>query len=573
MARTESPTSSELETQSSRARSTWRWLGKHPMALFVVALAAFILWPLLNLELAASANGGRGFADLVTYPGIGRVLWNTAFLAVGSLLVAVVLGVGLAFCVTRCPRRVRPLLGLIPLLPLVVPSVANTTGWVFLLSPNAGYLNAILRQLPWWSGSTSGPVDIFSLLWIVLLTGFSLTAFVYLYVYSSMEAIGTELEAAARVSGATARRAFFTITLPLIRPALVYSSGIVLLLGIGQFTNPLLLGTARNIDVLTTVLYKATIDYPINYGLGAAVSAPLILAGLLVVVMQVRAIGEQTRYVVVTGKSSYVRARGSWFAAIPIGVFGLVAVLLPLGALVIVSLSGFWSANIDFGALTTANYERMIADPRTRDAVMTSVVATVVATAIVVPLGLAAAMMMSGSIRIGGVFRRAVDILVTLPLGMPAAIFGFAILYAYALAPFNLYGTSAIVTIAYVTLMIPHATRPQLTALLSVGKEYAEASLVCGASRLRTFLKVELAFVRSGIAVAIALVIVLLFHEFSASLMVASASTRTVGTLLYSYYSGGTYPNVAVLALLMVAVTTLGVTMALFVGGSKALRS
>ena len=214
----------------------------------------------------------------------------------------------------------------------------------------------------------------------------------------------------------------------------------------------------------------------------------------------------------------------------------------------------------------------MLTNPRTIDALQTSIVTIIIAVLVVVPIGLIAALTMTGSIRASTFMKNAVDLLSTLPLAMPAAIMGFAVLYAYTSAPFFLYGTTAIIAIAYITLMIPHAVRPQLTSLISFGHEFSEASKVSGASRWRTFYAVELPLVRKGTAVACSLVIILLFHEFAASLMVASAQTQTVGTLLYSYYTGGIYPEVAVLALLMVVVTAIGMTFAALIGGRKVLE-
>ena len=40
---------------------------------------------------------------------------------------------------------------ILPILPIVVPFVACVLGWTFLLSPRPGYLNALLRHLPWWT--------------------------------------------------------------------------------------------------------------------------------------------------------------------------------------------------------------------------------------------------------------------------------------------------------------------------------------------------------------------------------------------------------------------------------------
>ena len=52
---------------------------------------------------------------------------------------------------------------------------------------------------------------------------------------------------------------------------------------------------------------------------------------------------------------------------------------------------------------------------------------------------------------------------------------------------------------------------------------------------------------------------VLLTHEFAASLLVRSPTTQVMGTVLYDYWSNGSYPLVAAIALVMTGVTALGV--------------
>ena len=91
------------------------------------------------------------------------------------------LGTLLAWCASRLPPHLR-ILRVIPVLPIIVPAIASVVGWAFLLSPRPGYLNAALRALPWWSGLDEGPIDIYTVPWIVIITGIGLTAFVYLFV-------------------------------------------------------------------------------------------------------------------------------------------------------------------------------------------------------------------------------------------------------------------------------------------------------------------------------------------------------------------------------------------------------
>lgn len=542
---------------------SWLWLA--------LLLGFLVLVPLVVLQARFLSDVSSTWRRLTALPRIGQTVVNTFILATGSVVIAVVLGAVLAVFAMQLPPRWRNVLGLAPVIPLVVPAVASVTGWAFLLSPRVGYINSALRRLGLASGLT-GPMDVFSMTGIVIITGFYLTSFVYLYVFSSLKQRGNELEIAASAAGASPLQVFRTITLPLLRPALVYSGGITFLLGLGQFTVPLFLGAPRQIDVLTTQMYQLSQKYPIDYALGSALSVPLVLAGVLVVVLQKRMLGDGRRFVAVTGKGRHVPSRTTRWAAVPLLTYVAVAVLLPLASLVVIAVSPFWSGKIQPSHFTLAAFHRVLGDQRVQSAVTTTIEAVGISLAIVLPLGFLAAYAVTSAGRIPRLIAHSVDIMSNLALSMPAALFGFALLSIYAGPPFDLYGTTAVIVIAYVTLMIPHAMRPQLTAMASLGREYVEAAHVSSAGLFRSLVTITVPMVRSSIGVAAALVFVMLSHEFSASVMVRSAKTQVLGTLLYDQWTSGTYPDVAVVALLMVGVTLVGVLIALTVGGFRSLE-
>jgi iron(III) transport system permease protein len=546
------------------------------IACWTVVMAAIgflVLWPLLQLQFRAFADGGAAFKRVASLPRIGKTLRTTLFLGVGSVMVAVAFGTMLAWCATQLPRRARRVLSVVPLMPLVVPAVAAVTGWAFLLSPTVGYINILLRKMPVFSHFDAGPINVYSIPGIVIITGINLTSFVYLFVNTSLRNMGQEYEVAAAASGASRARAFFTITLPLLRPALVYSTGIVLLLGMGQFTAPLLLGRGSRVDVLSTEMFKLTLSFPVDYGVGAALGAPLIILGVAVVLLQRLVVGDQRRFVVVGARSRYTSAESRWWSVVVIVLYGLVAMVLPLLALIHVALSPFWTGQFTFGNLTTRHVSAVLHNSAMINAVSNSIRMSVLAVLVVLPLGFLAAWGLMGRGGIRSPMRAVLDLLVQIPLAIPASLLGFGLLFAYTRPPFVLYGTTAVMVITYVTLMIPHATRLQLTTLIGLGNESWEASRACGAGPVRTFARILVPMARKGIAASAAIMIVLLVHEFSASLMVRSIRTQVMGSLLYDVFTGGIYPQVAVIALLMVVVTTVGVAIAIAIGGSDSLGS
>ena len=536
--------------------------------LLAIGVGFLVLSPVLQLQWRAFLDGGSAFARMQDLPRIGTTLSTTIVLAILSSILAVLMGTLLAWCASMLPQRVRRVGELAPLLPLVVPAVAAVTGWIFLLSPRVGYLNMALRSLPGLDSLEEGPFDIYSVTGIIIITGMLLSSFVYVFVFTGLKNMGQELEAAAAACGASPTMRFFTITLPLLRPSIIFATGVVFLLGLGQFTAPLLLGRTAKIDVLTTEMFYLTERFPVDFGLGAALGFPILALGLMVVLFQKLALGEQRRFVVVSARSKYNVRETRWWAAVVIGLYLLVTTVLPLMALIYVSVSPFWTGSLIVPELTLRHWSSVLSNRGLVDAIWTSVKTSVIGIAILIPLGFFMAFALLQSTRIAKPVRMAIDLFATLPIAVPASLMGFGLLFVYSQPPIQIYGTAAVLVVTYVTLMIGHSTRLQFTTLVATGQEFLEASKASGAGPIRSLFQVLLPMCRKGIAATAALTFVLLFHEFCASLMVRSARTQVIGSVMYDVWAGGIYSQVAVLALIMVVVTVIGVCIAGWLGGT-----
>ncbi|CAG9269661.1 ABC transporter permease [Paraburkholderia caribensis] len=535
--------------------------------ILLLAVTYLVVMPLVRLQMLAFDGGfsqGYGQSDVM------HIIVTTVALGLGSLAIGLGLGTLLAWASTRLSHKSR-ILPILPILPIVIPSVAAVSGWVFLLAPTPGYLNAAFRMLPWWSDLTDGPVNIYSMQWIIILTGFTLTAFVYLFIREGFANIGADYLEAAAVCGSSSLRVFFTITLPLLRPAMIYGGGVALLLGLGQFTAPLLLGRNEGIVPITTNIFNLMTDTPARYEAASAMGTPLLIFGILVVAAQKLGLGDQRRFVTHGGKGFRATERSSKLAAAVIIIYTLVSIVLPLIGLVILALSKFWSANVIPSKWSLDNFAVIFSDPRITSAITNSIVYSLVAVAILLPTGFAAASIILRTKRYP-VIGKLLDFVIALPLGVPSVLFGVAFLLVYSRGPLPLYGTPWAMIIVYITLMLPFATRMQMTTMLALGESYQEASRMSGAGPWRTLAKIMLPLMRSSIGGAAALIFVLLTHEFTASVLVRSIDTNVMGTILFDFWSNGDYPAVAAIALVMSCVTAVGVAAAMVVGGSESLR-
>ncbi|EKT83194.1 iron ABC transporter permease [Rhodococcus wratislaviensis IFP 2016] len=547
------------------------WRTRLGYGALLAVLAYLVVLPLFRLQSLAFEDGARGFEAQYGRYDIGQTIRTTIALALSSLAIAMVLGTILAFAASRLPRRLS-FLKIVPILPIVMPAVANVVGWAFLLSPGPGYLNALLRKLPWWNHVDSGPVDIYSTPWIIILTGFGLTSFVYLFVSAGMQNISSEHLEAAQISGSSTLGVFFRVVLPLLRPSLVYGGGIALLLGLGQFTGPLLLGQNTGVKVLTTEMYRRVSESPADFAAAAAAGSPLVIFGVVVVLAQKMLLGNQSRFVTHGGKAFAPDTGRSAWAAVCISAYAMLALVVPLIGLAIVAVSPYWSETLSWNLFTLDNFRALFRTASIVDSVYTSLLTSVVAVAVCVPIGyLTATLLVRG--RKHRVLGTIGDIITALPLGIPAVIFGVGFLLTYTQPPLILYGTKAVIILVYIVLMVPFSTRMQMTAMLSLGETYAEASATSGASPFVTNVRVILPLMRPTVLSSVALMFILLTHEFAASLLVRAATTQVMGTLLFDLWENGSYPLVAAMALLMTAVTSIGVVVAMLVGGRNVLSN
>jgi len=566
------PTLTDLGDGRTARHPRWRAaVGRNALpVVLVLGLGYMVVAPLVRLQALAFHDGGDPYVQAVRTRGIGETIVTTVALGLGSLLIALVIGTSLAWHSTRLPRRLR-WLSAVPMLPVVIPPVASIIGWSFLLSPTAGIVNRWLRELPGLrpdgSGIASGPIDIYSRTWIVILTGFMLTSFVYVFVRAGLARLSHDLTESARTSGASPTRAFVQIVLPLIRPSLIYGGAITLLLGLGQFTAPLLLGQKEAVRVVSTEVYRFAGESPTDFGRASALASPLLLAGLAVVIIQRFLIGDSRRFATDISKGVQTGVRPSRWSAAVLAVYGLVAVGLPLFALMVVSLSPFWTGDIAPSQFTLQHFRTLFDNPLVLDSIRNSVLISLMAIVIALPMGYLVAEVLYRR-RASRIVRNCLETIITLPLGIPAVVFGAGFLYTYTRPPTVLYGTSWVVVLVYVTIMLPFTTRLQLAARISLGESYEAAARTNGASPFYVHRTIVVPMIRGALAGAGALMFVLLSHEFSASLLVRSPRTQVMGTQLYDFWSGSSFSLVAAMSLVMCAVTVVGIALALWLGGS-----
>jgi iron(III) transport system permease protein len=475
-----------------------------------------------------------------------RILPDTFLFVAGTVATVFAIGLGLAWLIERTDLPARELWFSLILFPLLVPTPVLAIAWIFLMGPNAGWLNLAIRGSLGLGGS--GPIDIFSMGGLILCQALASTPFVFLLLTSTLRAMDPSLEEASAVSGASPFTTFRRITLPVLLPGLL--APLILEL-------PLIIGLPAKINVFSYRIYfelNPLSSLP-NYGGAAALSLPFVVLGVLLLLLYNRAIKRADRFATVTGKGYRQRRLplGAW--RIPAIAFVILyvalAAILPAAVLLWTSVFGYalpLSATSDDFSLQA--YRTLFASSTfwlgLRNTFVVAALSAVVVTAVGTLLGWIIS-------RSQFKFRHVLDFISVLSVGIPAVIAGLGVMLFYLSLPLGLYGTVWILIIAY-SYRFAVTTRMARAGLLQIHRELEEAAVVSGASWAATQGRILLPLLLPTLAGGFMLLFIVGVREFTIPLVLYSQENVVLSVLLWQLFQSGQPAPSAALASIIVAV-------------------
>jgi iron(III) transport system permease protein len=533
----------------------------------IAVLIVLIVLPLLSLlwGSVASQNGLTFgyFVRVLTNRLYSRALLNSLTLGAWTGLFSIAIGVPLAWAVTRTDLPGRGFVKLTATLSYLSPPFLLAIAYVNLFSPRAGVINALLHQA---FPGTDLTFNIFSMAGLVLVTIPHTFPFVYLLASTALASVDASFEESAQILGAGKLRTAATVTLPLVAPAILSGALIGFVNAIALFGSQAIIGLPARIFTLPTRIY-ALFDYPPEYGLASALS--LIFVALTVAALYLqRAYLARRSFVTLGGKGSRPQrvALGVW--RWPLFLFCVLvfifAILLPYGSLLAVSLSKSWGLSF-WTHLTLANYRFVLFDyDVTRRAIANSLLLAALAASFAVFLGTLIGWI-DVRTRLKG--RRVIDYVSLIPLGLPGIVVAAALIQFWLRMPVPLYGTLAILFLAYSARYLPLGVRAANAGLRQIDPSLEESARILGASWGQTMREVTLPLMRSSLFAGWILVFVPAIQELSASILLFSAKSMTVAVAVYNLYENGYIEPVAALALINAAIIALAIWAANRIGG------
>ena len=490
------------------------------------------------------------FSDPIMY---GEIIPDTLTFVAGTVCLTTAMALTMAWLLERTDLSHRNVWFALIIFPTLVPIVVKAIAWILLLSPNAGWINHLIRAATGWSGK--GPIDVFSMPGLIFCQSLSVAPFMFLQFSATLRSMNPAFEDASRGSGASTWTTLRRITLPVLMPGLLAPVILITLITFEQFELPLIIGLPGGINVFAYRIYNElnpASGLP-NYGRAAAISLPFLAMGLVALVAYNYAIRHAEKFVTVTGKA-YVQQRialGAWrwpaylFLASYVGL----AAVLPALILLWTSMYGFSvPGSIALDQASLQSYRELFADPMLWRAVGNSFTVAILSALIVTLLGALLAWIIARSTFPG---RWLLDGLSFMSLGIPAVITGLAVMVLYLSIPVGIYGTVWILVIAY-SYRLAVSTRLSRSTIMQIHRELEEASEASGARWLTTQVRILLPLIMPGLVSAFLLLFIIGMREFTIPFVLYSQDNVVMSVLIWQFFQGGEPGRSAALAILMI---------------------
>ena len=465
-----------------------------PPGLLAVATVAVVIvaLPVLIALVQALQGGPQAALDAIKATSATSLLLHTGLITAVAVPASGVLGLSTAWFVERTRLPLRGLWTLLLVAPLTMPLFVTSYAWSSLSPSLNGYLGA------------AGIIT------------FSYYPIVFLLVAASLRNLDPALEESARSLGLSARRTFFRVVLPQLRPALL--GGMLLVL----------LDTLVEFDAFVALKYRTFsvnvyAQYQLSFSASGAAALSLLSILLCVLILageaRLRGSAEYTR-VSLGARRPPVRlrlGRALPFVLIAFTLIAAVGIGIPLGELI------HWWTQGTAAARSAAAASAHHLWPATVTSVLVAGAAAAVAVLLALPVAVLA-------VRYRSPLVTALERATYMSFALPDLVAATALAYVASRYVQPLYGSFALLILADAMLFVPFAVVAMRTTFGQIEPALEESARSLGAGALRTLWRVTLPLARPGLAAAGVLVFAFVLGDLSTAQELLPPDAYTLGT-------------------------------------------
>lgn len=528
------------------------------IVLVGLVLAVLVIPPLFFLiqgSVVFTSDDGRvslslqRFVDLVQQRGFAQSTINSFSFAIGSAVLALLIGGIVAWLVERTNTPLKALAYLTTIISLGTPYVLYVSAWLLLLN-RSGPVNSLYREV---TQSTGLLIDVYGLPGMILVEGLLWSPLVFLLLGATLRNFNPELEEAARMSGAGTWSTIRRITLRLSMPSILALALLVFIRALEAFEVPALVGLPGRVHVLTTDIYDTMhLTMPPDLGSASALSVLLLALVSVLLYFYTRLTKNAERFATITGKNFRPNQLdlGRWrYAGGAILILNLILLLvLPATILIWASLLPFYQSFrvAALPLLTLDNYRHVFGSSRY---IMllgnTFIIAVVTATVVMLTASLTAWLSVR---KVKG--AAALDQLATMPLVFPGIVLGVGVMQLFLYVPAGIYGTIWIIVWAFAINYLPYGVRYSYAGMLQVHRELEEAAAVAGAEPITGFRRVVIPLLAPSVLAGWLFVFLLSTRVLALPVLLSGPSSQTMAVAMFDLWGNGQGPELAALGLL-----------------------
>ncbi|MHB1808655.1 MAG: ABC transporter permease, partial [Solirubrobacteraceae bacterium] len=492
-----------------------------------------------------------------------HALGDTAFVGLGAAALALACALPVALILQRTNVLGSRLwqLGIWAL--LLAPSYLVALGWERLFEPDGVLVRAGV-DLTFFTKFLYGPGG------VILVDGLKGVPFAFLAISAALPGLGSSFEHAARTHGAS-RLAALRVVVPILAPALWASFAIVFAETISDYGVAATLAYASNFPMSTFSLYYAVGNQPIEFALAASIGCTLIGLAGVALFAQRRAMRGRS-YQVLSGRTRpytrvRLRPRSQLGAVSALSLFFLIAVGVPVIGAVSASLLRSLGTGTHGFALTLENYTRVFKESELYEPLLYSLKLAVIAATAVMTLSVPAARLLTR--KAASALGRMLDLILLGAVAVPSIVMAAGYILIWNLSVLHsigisLYGTTALLAIAYVAGQLPNNSRILIGPLAQLHETLLTSARAHGAPNAIAWLRIALPVLSRYIVWVWLYCFSAILLELPISQLLYPASSPPISIAIerrleaYDFAGGTAIEVVAVLGALVITALVLG---------------
>jgi iron(III) transport system permease protein len=513
-----------------------------------VIVGLLLIYPLFNIFKSSFIDPESGLLSLANYrkffskPYYFKTISNSLIVSLGGTVGALILGVPLAFFMTRFLIKGKTLLSTLAVLSLLAPPFIGAYSWIIMMGNN-GFLRQFLISIGIHLPTIFGPGG------IILVYSLQYYPFIFLLTSGALATVDRSLEEAAENMGAPGLTRFRKVTLPLVLPSVSAGALMAFMMSLANFGTPMIIG--KNFNVLPTMAYNLfTSEVGENPGLASTVSIILILVSTSVIFFQ-RFISSRRKF-----SSSLInrpvvkRLKGMKNILSHLLCYFIVGFsTLPLAVVVIYSFRRTKGPVFQSG-FSFQSYRKVFHDVPV--AITNSFVFSIVAVIFIVIIGTMLGFIMA---RKKNIPAKLLDPLLMIPYIIPGTVLGIGFIVAFNSKPLYMAGTSFIIIMSYFIRRLPYSIRSSASILKQIDPAMEEAGINLGSPPGRTFRKVTIPLMMPGIISGAIMSWVTAVNELSSSIVLYVGGTMTMPVRIYLSVLDGLFGTASALATILLVST------------------